>query len=170
MLWGAGHKLICNVTLSKVTLCFAFMGTLQEFTYQKLPYQTVQTNVPKGEFFSVRNQLLLSLTYFKTEPSQLLCSSLVLGFYCGYSKYFLARKVMVLPTPLPFSMTSVKWNSKIAVSRCPFCLVLSFTVENMVLAFTSVAGNSSNSSTSVTNKVISQVSLPNPQDWPEGNL
>lgn len=146
------------------------MGTLQEFTYQKLPYQTVQTNVPKGEFFSVRNQLLLSLTYFKTEPSQLLCSSLVLGFYCGYSKYFLARKVMVLPTPLPFSMTSVKWNSKIAVSRCPFCLVLSFTVENMVLAFTSVAGNSSNSSTSVTNKVISQVSLPNPQDWPEGNL
>lgn len=52
-------------------------------------------------------------------------------------------------------------SSKRAVSRCPFCLVLPFTVKNMVLAFTSIEGTLSNSSSSVTNKIISQVSLPN---------
>lgn len=93
-----------------------------------------------------------------------------LAHYFGYSKYFLARKVIALLTPLPFRMTSVKWSSKIAVSRCPFYLVLSFPVKNTVLAFTSIAESLSNSSTSMTNKVISQVSLPNAQDWPEGYL
>lgn len=93
-----------------------------------------------------------------------------LAFYFQYNKYFLARKVIALLTPLPFSMTSVKWSSKIEVNRCPFCLLLSFTVKNMVLAFASIAESLSKSSTTVTNKVISQVSLPNSQDWPEGNL
>lgn len=132
----AKRKMLCTILLFRARTRDAFQNTrvlenlwkqIAFFTFHKLPRQTFQTNAPKRDFFSVGNQSLLSLTYFKTEASQPLSSSL--AFYFGYSKYFLARKVAALLTPLPFSMTSVKRSAETAVSRCPFCLVLSFAVK-----------------------------------------